>query len=167
MSVVPQYPESLRADGYQQIEPKGVICKCLRVQQDTNGYYWCCRGALSVPSLSTHTDERGVVRQDHYGPGRQPWDDILDANWGPEFAAGNILKYLRRDKQKEHSLTSANWYHDRLVEMAQGELIPSTVVYKHERLVYRLRSSDICQQLYSILTSAEKSLLHKRNMIDG
>lgn len=44
----------------------------------------------------THAGADGTVRQDHYGAGRQPWDDIVDAGWGPAFAAGNVLKYLRR-----------------------------------------------------------------------
>lgn len=35
-------------------------------------------------------------RKDHYGTGRQPWDDIVEAGWSPEFAAANVLKYLRR-----------------------------------------------------------------------
>lgn len=57
----------------------------------------------------------GSVRKVHYGSGNQPFDTILDAGWGPGFAAGNILKYLRRDKEKEHSLESARWYWDQIV----------------------------------------------------
>lgn len=61
------------------------------------------------------TDE---PRKSWYGGGRQPWDDILDAGWGPAFAAGNVLKYLRRTKEPEHSLQSARWYWQRLIDLA-------------------------------------------------
>jgi hypothetical protein len=54
--------------------------------------------------------EDGTVRKVHYGDGRQPWDDIVELGWAPEFAAANILKYLRRTKDPEHSLASARWY---------------------------------------------------------
>lgn len=60
----------------------------------------------------------GSVRKAHYGAGRQPWDDILDAGWGPAFAAGCVLRYLRRTKDHDHSLESARWYVERLVELA-------------------------------------------------
>lgn len=64
------------------------------------------------------TDDRvdDSARKSHYGPRRQPWDDIVDAGWGPAFAAGNVLKYLRRDKDREHSIESARWYWARLKE---------------------------------------------------
>jgi hypothetical protein len=61
-----------------------------------------------------------TVRQDHYGTGRQAWDDIVEYGWGPAFAAGNVLKYLRRDKAAEHSLESARWYWRQLVERSSG-----------------------------------------------
>ncbi len=66
--------------------------------------------------MTTRVDES--ERQFHYGDGRQPWDDIVDAGWGPAFAAGNVLKYLRRDKQLEHSLASARWYYQQIVRRA-------------------------------------------------
>ncbi len=62
----------------------------------------------------------GSVRKAHYGSGRQPWDDILDEGWGPGFAAGCVLRYLRRDKAVEHSLESARWYMVRLLEHGVG-----------------------------------------------
>lgn len=73
--------------------------------------------------MTTHTEKDGTVRQDHYGSGRQPWDDIVDNGWGVAFAAGNVLKYLRRTKHPEHSLESAKWYWTRLHEFAhEGDL---------------------------------------------
>lgn len=58
--------------------------------------------------------ERADGRKAHYGSGRQPLDDIVDAGWGPAFCAGNVLKYMRRDKQVEDSRRKAKWYWDRL-----------------------------------------------------
>jgi hypothetical protein len=57
-------------------------------------------------------------RKAHYGSGVQPWDLILEEGWGPAFAAGCVLRYLRRDKAIEHSLESARWYATRLAEGA-------------------------------------------------
>lgn len=39
--------------------------------------------------------------------------------WAPEFAAGCVLRYLRRTKDARHSLESALWYWARLEEMAE------------------------------------------------
>lgn len=57
-----------------------------------------------------------TVRKAHYGDGEQPWDVIVRLGWGPAFAAGNVLKYLRRSKHQEHSMEIAAWYYARLVE---------------------------------------------------
>lgn len=65
-------------------------------------------------------DANGIVRKAHYGDGRQPWDDIVDMGWAPHFAAGCILRYLRRTKDTEHSLQSARWYWDRLIELTRA-----------------------------------------------
>lgn len=67
--------------------------------------------------MPTHTADDGTVRQDYYGAGEQPWDTIVRLGWAAPFAAGNILKYLRRDKAQAHSLESARWYRERLNEM--------------------------------------------------
>lgn len=58
----------------------------------------------------------GSVRKAHYGDGEQPWDTIVRLGWGPAFAAANVLKYLRRTKDPEHSLESARWYYRQLVD---------------------------------------------------
>lgn len=60
----------------------------------------------------------GEKRKAHYGDGRQPWDAMLELGIGPHFAAGSILKYLRRDKDPEHSAESARWYYHQLVRLA-------------------------------------------------
>ena len=77
----------------------------------------------------THTADDGTVRQDHYGLARQPWDDIVSVGWAPYFAAGNVLKYLRRTKDPEHSLESARWYWARLREMFNGDYPDASGVY--------------------------------------
>lgn len=61
-------------------------------------------------------------RKSHYGDGVQPWDVILASGWGPPFAASNVVKYLRRTKNPEHSLESARWYYARIVEGIVGLL---------------------------------------------
>ena len=78
----------------------------------------------------THADDRGVVRQDHYGAGRQPWDDIVEQGWAIEFSAGNVLKYLRRTKEPEHSLESARWYLTRLHEFGDSALTVRDALYR-------------------------------------
>jgi hypothetical protein len=39
----------------------------------------------------------------------------------PAFCGGLILKYLRRTKDPEHSLESARWYRQRLVEFQHSK----------------------------------------------
>ena len=63
------------------------------------------------------TDAAGIQRKAHYGSGRQPWDDIVEAGWAPAFAAGNVLKYVRRAAAKngEDDIAKAKWYLMRLI----------------------------------------------------
>lgn len=81
----------------------------------------------------------GTVRKAHYGAGRQPWDDIVDAGWGAEFAAGNALKYVRRYKAKngEDGLEKGRWYYARLVELynARQDLESRVQAYRVLRLL--------------------------------
>ena len=110
--------------------------------------------------MSTHLDERGVVRQDHYGAGRQPWDDVLDEGWAPEACAHAILKYLRRTKAPEHSLESARWFYDRLYELSRGDLLPRSARpgAAHEnrnRSMAMGRASAVLARLREVLTPEE------------
>jgi hypothetical protein len=57
-------------------------------------------------------------RKPWYGDGEQPWDSVKRLGWAPQFAASNVIKYLRRTKEPEHSLESARWYYARLRELA-------------------------------------------------
>ena len=78
-----------------------------------------------------HTADDGTIRKTHYGTGKQPWDKIVELGWGPQFAAANVLKYLRRTKDVEDSRRKARWYYDELKKLAHhpnsgrclGELI--------------------------------------------
>lgn len=90
----------------------------------------------------------GSVRKAHYGPGRQPWDDIVEAGWGPAFAAGCVLRYLRRDKAQAHSLESARWYYRQLYRRgADGPALNDWAVTLH--------------QLDDLLTQAELRLVRR------
>lgn len=62
-------------------------------------------------------------RAKHYGSGRQPWDDIVELGWAPAFAAGNVLKYVRRAAAKngEDDLRKARWYYHELKKMRDHE----------------------------------------------
>lgn len=88
-------------------------------------------GRLGAPR--THVAIDGTVRQNHYGAGRQPFDDIKDAGWAPQFAAGNVLKYLRRNKQPEHSLESARWYYNELSKLADRDREARKVLLQLDR----------------------------------
>lgn len=87
----------------------------------------------------------GSIRKAHYGEGEQPWDTGLRLGWAPQAAAFCVLRYLRRDKAKEHSLESARWYWARLIEKAQGS---SALVWY-----------QVLQELRRELTSEELALL--------
>jgi hypothetical protein len=104
---------------------------------------------------STHLDDRGVVRQDHYGAGVQPWDTIVNEGWAPEYAAGNILKYLRRTKAPVHSLESARWFYARLGELSRGELVSVQWSKESQRSYARGRASAMLVRLKELLTSEE------------
>lgn len=69
--------------------------------------------------------DRGDGRKAHYGAGRQPLDDILGSGWGSAFCAGNVLKYLRRDKDVAESRTKAKWYWDFMHVKENDEFIGS------------------------------------------
>jgi hypothetical protein len=71
-----------------------------------------------------HVADDGSLRKDHYGSGRQPWDDIVDAGWGPAFAAGNILKYIRRAANKggPDDVAKGCWYYNEMIKRAAGEV---------------------------------------------
>lgn len=64
----------------------------------------------------------GTVRKAHYGTGKQPWDTMVEMGIAPEFAAGNVIKNLRRSKDPEHSLESARWYYKQLRGMIDSNL---------------------------------------------
>lgn len=72
-----------------------------------------------MPLAPEHNGTDGTKRKDHYGEGKQPWDTIKEMGWAPAFAASNVIKYLRRTKDPEHSLESARWYDAQLRAMVR------------------------------------------------
>ncbi len=52
-------------------------------------------------------EDRGDGRKVHYGAGKQPIDTWIELGWAPYAYAANVVKYLRRTKEPEHSLESA------------------------------------------------------------
>lgn len=89
--------------------------------QRLDNFIW---GSLVVPPIAanrTAPGKDGSVRKAHYGDGVQPWDTTVASGWGPHAAAFCVLRYLRRDKAKEHSIESARWYYTRLIEFVAEE----------------------------------------------
>jgi hypothetical protein len=101
---------------------------------DGVGFDVFCKANLDLP-------ERADGRKVHYGAGKQPIDTIKELGWGAQFMAGNVLKYLRRDKDLEHSLQSARVYFGWLRELA----ITGTPVDRkvHEQLINELNLEEI------------------------
>lgn len=84
-------------------------------------------------------------RKPWYGEGRQPIDDIMEAGWGPEFCAGNVLKYLRRTKDPVHSIESAKVYYgwlSGLVEI-QRKTGDGHAIDVHDALVMLLNDEEL------------------------
>jgi hypothetical protein len=78
----------------------------------------------------------GSIRKLHYGSGRQPWDFIVEAGWGSAFAAGNVLKYVRRHAAKngEDDLKKARWYWEQLRRRVVLEPEPNGYAICYARL---------------------------------
>lgn len=110
------------------------------------------------------TRSDGTRRMQHYGSGRQPWDDIKALGWGGVFAAGNVLKYLRRntsqkfaaeaavvgeDALRHADLTKARWYW-----RALKDLVPDK-----PRSVAELSAFNAYVGLVGLLTPEELALL--------
>lgn len=63
-------------------------------------------------------------RKPYYGDTLQPWDLIKAMGIGPEFCAGNVIKYVGRYKTKNglDDLKKARWYLDRLIESVEATI---------------------------------------------
>ena len=100
-----------------------------------------------------HVAEDGTPRKSRYGTGRQPGDDIVEQGWAPHFAAGNVLKYLRRDKDREHSVESARWYYERIKEMVDDIYLKTQTHFQYAEAYQALKA------LNKLLTNEEKATL--------
>jgi len=67
--------------------------------------------------------ESKINRPSHYGSGLQPWDLMVDQDIAIPFAVGNIIKYVCRFRAKNglEDLRKAQWYMNKLVELAENE----------------------------------------------
>ncbi len=94
--------------------------------------------AASVLSSTGEVTARdGTVRKSYYGAGYQPWDAIKARGWGATFAGGNILKYLRREKNAD-DLDKARWYWAELNKLADAD-VPSEKAWGAMVLVYLMQ----------------------------
>lgn len=100
------------------------------------------------PDEPEHVDAKGIVRKSHYGTGRQPIDDIREIGWGPTFAAGNVLKYIRRAAAKNgvDDIKKAKWYFEELKRLQRMAEHPAA-------------AQRAAEQLVGLLTPDEKELL--------
>jgi Protein of unknwon function (DUF3310) len=107
-------------------------------------------GATALEPEFTASD--GTTRKVHYGTGKQPWDTILERGWGPAFAAGNALKYVRRHAAKNGAddLEKGRWYYRELAKLAAAER--ADVPHEASALL-------VLTRLYDELTPAELRLL--------
>lgn len=88
------------------------------------------RALVAFVAEPEHVAADGSTRKSHYGAGRQPWDDIVDLGWGPAFAAGNVLKYLRRTKDPDADLKKARWYFEWLLAKEKSTDPRYRVIYE-------------------------------------
>lgn len=79
-------------------------------------------GLKLVPIPTTHIATDGTVRQSYYGNGKQPWDEMKGGSLASPFAAGSVLKYMRRTKgERAADIEKAVWYYNELLKMANGK----------------------------------------------
>ncbi len=77
-------------------------------------------GKIDDNAANERQHEDGSVRKTYYGDGLQPWDIIKANGWAAHFAAGNVLKYMRRAKGDDASdRKKAYWYYDQLCLLAR------------------------------------------------
>lgn len=102
-------------------------------------------------------------RAAHYGNGIQPWDHIMASGWGPEFAAGNALKYVRRylNKNGMDDLKKGRWYYHELIEMvtAVEAHVPGT---PRQAMGHIVHSGRVLHTLEMMLTVDERVLLRQQ-----
>lgn len=100
------------------------------------------KGAIVVVKEPEFVDEFGVVRKQHYGTGKQPWDTIMELGWGAVFAAANVLKYVRRHRMKNGAddLEKAKWYWVELNKLSGSDFMAAMVRLK---LVNELSADEL------------------------
>lgn len=143
--------------GAQYLEPETVVAlvRGAEIQKEIDAR----EAAKPEPEIQ---DANGLARKAHYGDGRQPWDDIKVLGWAPAFAAGNVLKYIRRHAKKNGAddISKARWYYARLLE---GCEMPTHDTGRWEFLLY----DEAMRKLKSTLTDDECMLLANVKAGDG
>jgi hypothetical protein len=84
---------------------------------------------------ATRMAEDGTVRKSHYGVGRQPWDDFVVMGWAAPFAAGCIIKYMRRTKPDPDDMIDAVWYYVALHKLCATDVLAERVLGELETLL--------------------------------
>ena len=104
--------------------------------------------------LNPDEPERSDGRKLHYGQGKQPVDTIRELGWAPEFFAGNVLKYLRRDKAREHSVQSARVYYGWLQELAHAKNVDDAG-YRVRDVLFRL-DGELSEEELQLITKEKE-----------
>lgn len=100
----------------------------------------------------------GTKRKDYYGEGEQPWDTMVKRGWAAYFAAGCILKYLRRKKEGQlaHDQESICVYFNWLSKLAE-----------EKDIIEGEMAADIVEELLNEeLTNEELHLLQGLGLIE-
>jgi hypothetical protein len=101
-----------------------------------------------APAEHTFVAPDGTTRASHYGPPGtvQPWDTVVKMGWGPQFAAANVIKYMRRSKEPEDARKKAIWYWRELCRMAvfrddDSDYVEASLVLV--KLMYELTNDEL------------------------
>lgn len=114
---------------------------------DSLAYHLRLHGVKVVPVEVERVADDGTVRKRHYGDGEQPWDVMIRTHLAGGFAAGSVLKYVRRTKEPDEDRKKAVWYWRELNKLA------------HAPDVINATARAARRTLLSILTAEELSLL--------
>ena len=149
-------------------DPEGTVLEL--GTDDPDGRFAKIRYVQTIAEAALKVMQKGDApaigqRAAHYGAGRQPWDDILDAGWGPAFAAGNALKYVRRAAAKngEDDINKARWYYHELLELAATARAQQKLLEEQTgmKLVVSSPAIEAHCRLDAMLASEERAALQE------
>lgn len=79
--------------------------------------------ADGLAGLEAYNHVETVNHPSHYNQGKYEVIDVID-DWGLDFCAGNVVKYVARHEHKTNGLDDlkkAQWYLNRLIERYNDE----------------------------------------------